>query len=125
MYFKTNKNIFFQSPNLAKIHIKFGTTVFADATFYSCPSIAYQLFITRVYDSIKNVYYTTSFSLRKNKTKEDYELLFRKLHENIAQNLDINEVYSIKEIHTDFEIQIGEACRMVYPEVQIKLCIGT
>ena len=60
--------------------------------------------MTRVYDSIKNVYYTTSFSLMKNKTNEDYELLFRKLHENLAQNLDINEEYSIKELHTDFEI---------------------
>jgi len=59
----------------------------------------------------------------KNKTKEDYELLFCKLHENLLQNLDINEEYSIKELYTDFEKQIGEACRMVYPNVQIKYCI--
>ena len=123
IYFKNNKIIIFQSPNLAKIHIKFGAMVFLDATFYSCPLIAYQLFITRVYDSIKNVYYITSFSLMKNKTKEDYELLFRKLHEIVVQNLDINEEYSIKELNTDFEIQIGKTCRMIYPEVQIKYCI--
>ena len=123
MFFKNDKIIIFQSPNLAKIHIKYGSTVFGDATFYSCPSIAYQLFITRVYDSEKNVYYTTSFSLMKSKTKDIYELLFRKIHQNISQHLDINEEYSIQELHTDFEIQIGEACRMVYPNVEIKYCI--
>ena len=83
MFFKNDKIIIFQSPNLAKIHIKYGSTVFGDATFYSCPSIAYQLFITRVYDSEKNVYYTTSFSLMKSKTKDIYELLFRKIYHNI------------------------------------------
>ena len=31
--------------------------------------------------------------------------------------------YELEEIHTDFEISIGEACRMVYPEVNIKYCI--
>lgn len=36
---------------------------------------------------------------------------------------DFNDEYSIKELHTDFEIQIGKACRMVYPNVQIKYCI--
>ena len=113
----------FQSPNLAKIHIKYGSTVFCDATFYSCPSIAYQLFITRVYDETKNVYYTTSFTLMRGKTKEDYETVFRKLNENLTQNLDIDEEYEIKELHSDFEIQIGEACRMVYPNVEIKYCI--
>ena len=35
MYLKNNNITFFQSPNLAKIHIKFGATVFGDATFYS------------------------------------------------------------------------------------------
>lgn len=55
------------------MHVKFGTTVLCDATFYSCPSIAYQLYITRVYEEIKNVYYNTSFTLMKGKAKEDYE----------------------------------------------------
>ena len=59
----------------------------------------------------------------KSKTKDNHELLFRKIHQNISQHIDINEEYSIKKLHTDFEIQIGEACRMVYPEVEIKYCI--
>ena len=84
MFFKNDKIIKFQSQNLAKILIKYGATIFGDATFYSCPSIAYQLFITRVYDSEKNVYYTTSFSLMKSKSKDNYELLFRKIHQNIS-----------------------------------------
>ena len=59
----------------------------------------------------------------KSKTKDNYELLFRKIHQNISQHLDINEEYSIKELHTDFEIQISKACRMVYLKVEIKYCI--
>ena len=47
--FKNNDLLFFQSTSLAKIQIKFGDILFCDGTFYSCPSIAYQLFITRVY----------------------------------------------------------------------------
>ncbi len=86
LYFKNKKIVIFQSPNLAKIHIKFGTTVFCDATFYSCPSIAYQLFITRVYDMAKNVYYTTSFTLIRGKAREDYEVVFRKLNDNLTKN---------------------------------------
>ena len=58
----------------------------------------------------------------KNKTKEVYELFFRKLHQNHVQNLDINEEYSIYELHTDFEIQIGKVCLKVYPNVEIKYC---
>ena len=61
--FKYDKIIIFQSPNLAKIQIKYGNLGFCDATFYSCPSFAYQLFITRVYDSTRSVYYTTSFTI--------------------------------------------------------------
>lgn len=41
MHFKNNKILIFQSPYLAKIHIKYGTKVIGHATFYSCPSIAY------------------------------------------------------------------------------------
>ena len=37
--------------------------------------------------------------------------------------MDINEDYYIEELHTDFEIQIGEACRIIYPNIQIKYCI--
>ena len=103
--FKNNKVIIFQSPNLVKIQIKYGSQVFWDATFYSCPSFAYQLFITRVYDSIKNVYYTTSFSIMKEKSKKDYELVFRKLNENKKKIFDRNEDYYIDELLADLEIQ--------------------
>ena len=97
--------------------------MFCDATFYSCPSIAYQIFITRVYDETKNVYYTTSFILMAGKTKEDNEAVFSKLNDSLTQNLDLDQEYEIKELHSDFEIQIGEACRMIYPNVEIKYCI--
>ena len=57
------------------------------------------------------------------KTKEDYYLVFRILNEHISNFLEIGEIYDLEEIHTDFEIIIGEACRMIYPEVNIKYCI--
>ena len=59
----------------------------------------------------------------KGKSKKDYEIVFGQLNENIKKFLDINEDYFIEELHTDVEIQIGEACRMIYPNVQIKYCI--
>ena len=59
----------------------------------------------------------------KSKSKNDYELVFRHLNENIKKHLDFDDEYYINELHTDFEIQIGKACRMIYPNVQIKYCI--
>ena len=59
----------------------------------------------------------------KGKAKEDYELVFRKLNDNLTQNLNIDEDYEIKELHTDFEIQIGEAFKMLYLNIKIKYCI--
>lgn len=37
--------------------------------------------------------------------------------------MDINQNYSIREIHTDFEATIGNACKLIYPGVKIKFCI--
>lgn len=108
---------------MTKIHLKYGSKIFCDATFKTCPSFVYQLFITRVYDIVKNSYYTTPFTLMNGKTKEDYYLVFRKLNEHISHFLEIGELYELEEIHMDFEIRIGEACRMVYPEVNIKYFI--
>ena len=101
----------FQSDNLAKLQLKFGDKLFCDSTFKSCPRVGYQLFITRVIDESKNAYYTTSFSIMKNKTKSDYILIFKKLKEHINDFLEIGENYTITEIHIDFETAIGDACR--------------
>ena len=40
--------------------------------------------------------------------------------EDITEFLEIGEIYEISEIHTYFEIAIGEACRVIYPNVNIK-----
>ena len=61
--------IILQSPKLAKIHMKLGSIIFCDDTFFVCPSFAYQLFITRVFSSITNSYYTTSFTIMDGKIK--------------------------------------------------------
>ena len=94
--------IILQSPKLAKIHMKLGSIIFCDATFFVCPSFAYQLFIRRVFSSITNSYY---------------------FNEHIKLYLDINKTYEVKEIHTDFEIVLGKGCKNIYPNVKIKYCI--
>ena len=113
----------FQSPSLAKIQLKLGELVFCDATYFICPAISYQIFITRVYSPITHSYYTTSFSIMNNKKETTYKLIFKKLHENITKYLEIGEGYNIRELHTDFEIAIGKACKLIYPNVNIKHCI--
>ena len=112
-----------QSPGLAKIHLKFGTILFCDATFFVCPSFSYQIFITRVYSSNTSSYYTTSFSIMNKKQEKDYFKIFKILDENIKKYLDIGEIYCVEEIHTDLELAIGQACKKLYPNLKIKFCI--
>ena len=123
MIFKSNKIIIFQSPNQAKIQIKHGELIFCDATFYACPKIAYQLLILRVFDDEKESYYTTAFALMTDKTTDNYECFFRNIDINIRNYLSINSTYSVKEIHSDFELAIGNGCKKIYPNVNIKFCI--
>ena len=134
LYYKTlnNENFFIykdkelmilQSPGLAKIQLKLGNIDFCDGAFFICPSVAYQVFITRVYSSITHSYYTTSFSIMKNKSEKDYTKVFNVLNENIKKYLDIGESYEIEEVHTDFELAIGKGCKNIYTDVSIKFCI--
>ena len=39
---KTETFMFFQSLDLAKLHLKFKDTIFCDFTFYTAPSLCYQ-----------------------------------------------------------------------------------
>ena len=123
LLYKDEEVIIFQSEDQARIHAKHGNLVFCDATFYSAPQMAYQLFITRIYDETYNSFYTTSFSLMKNKSTEDYYKIFKKLDRNINQYLPINENYTIQELHTDFELAIGAAAKKIYKNITLKFCI--
>ena len=44
--YKDSRNFILKSPSLAKIQIELGDIVFCDATFFLCPTFAYQVFIT-------------------------------------------------------------------------------
>lgn len=70
---KTEDYIIFQSPSLAKLHIKYPDNIFCDGTFYIAPSISYQVFITRIYAEEINYFFTTSFTIMKNKEQFNYE----------------------------------------------------
>lgn len=62
--------------------------MFCDGTFFICPSIAYQVFLTRVYSSNTKSYYKTSFSIMNNKREKDYTKVF---NENIKNYLEVGE----------------------------------
>ena len=51
----------------------------------------------------------------KGKTKEEYQLVFNKLNEDINEYASINEQYKVFEIHNDFEVGIEEDCPTIYP----------
>ena len=58
-----------------------------------------------------------------NKTEDLYTIIFQKLHDNINKYLDLDENYEINELHTDFEIAIGNSCKKIFPDCNIKYCI--
>ena len=97
--YKDNHMIILQSPKLAKIHMKLCSIIFCDATFFVCPSFAYQLFIRRVFSSITNSYYSTLFTIMDGKKEIDYIKIFNQINEHLKLYLDINETYEVKEIH--------------------------
>ena len=58
-----------------------------------------------------------------NKTEDLYTIIFQKLHDNINKYLDLDENYEINELHTDFEIAIGNSCKKFFPDCNIKYSI--
>ncbi|KAG4101635.1 hypothetical protein H8356DRAFT_1421663 [Neocallimastix lanati (nom. inval.)] len=64
--FKNNDLIVFQFPFQAELFSK-NKHIFADGTFYIASIFSYQVFITRTYVTELNCFYTTSFSILKNK----------------------------------------------------------
>ena len=121
--YKDSRNLILQSPSLAKIQIEFGTTLFCDSTFFIAPKFAYQVFITRVFSSVTNSYYTTSFSIMSGKTINDYFKIFSEIHKHLQKYNKIGDTYKITELHTDFESSISEGCKKVYPNLKVKNCI--
>ena len=74
MIFKNSNLIVFQSPFQAKLFSNYND-IFADGTYYISPKFCYQVFITRTYVAEINSFYTTSFSILKNKKQTTYEVL--------------------------------------------------
>jgi len=76
--FKNDNLIIFQLPFQAELFSKY-EDIFADGTFYIAPKISYQVFITRTYVEKLSSFYTTSFSILKNKEQINYEILLEEL----------------------------------------------
>ncbi|KAG4089278.1 hypothetical protein H8356DRAFT_1432174 [Neocallimastix lanati (nom. inval.)] len=104
MIFKNNDLIVFQSPFQAELFSK-NKHIFADGTFYIAPIFSYQVFITRTYVTELNCFYTTSFSILKNKNKYN--------------SIEITP----KIFHCDFEKAVSNAAQKVFINANIKYCI--
>ena len=70
--FHESELIIIQTESMAKIMANFIDRFYIDATYYSCPSMFYQLVVIRIYNNNYNSYYTTCFALMTNKTEQNY-----------------------------------------------------
>ncbi|OUM59902.1 hypothetical protein PIROE2DRAFT_14424 [Piromyces sp. E2] len=63
--------------------------IFADGTLYIAPKVSFQVFVTRTYISKFKIFYTTSYSILKNKEQTTYEVLFYEKAKNNTSGLKI------------------------------------
>ncbi|KAG4105748.1 hypothetical protein H8356DRAFT_1418532 [Neocallimastix lanati (nom. inval.)] len=108
MIFKNNDLIVFQSPFQAELFSK-NKHIFAD------------VFITRTYVTELNCFYTTSFSILKNKKQTTYEILFEEIKKNSSKYNSIE--ITPKIFHCDFEKAVSNAAQKVFINANIKYCI--
>ncbi|KAG4095490.1 hypothetical protein H8356DRAFT_1427095 [Neocallimastix lanati (nom. inval.)] len=120
MIFKNNDLIVFQSPFQAELFSE-NKHIFADGTFYIAPIFSYQVFITRTYVTELNCFYTTSFSILKNKKQTTYEILFEEIKKNSSKYNSIE--ITPKIFHCDFEKAVSNAAQKVFINANIKYCI--
>ena len=114
--------ILFQSKYAAKLHLQYPEHIFCDATYYCAPALCYQLLITRIYSKELNSFFTTSYSLMKNKLQKTYENIFNNLKKNI-ENYSNNKQYKPNEFHCDLEISISNAISAIFPHIKIRYCL--
>jgi len=107
MIFKNSNIIIFQSPFQEKLYMQYNIDIFSDGTFKIATKWGYQVFITRTYVMKLNSFYTTSFSILKNKEQRTYEVLFEEIKKNAEKNNNI--IIPPKNFHCDFEKGISNA----------------
>ncbi|KAG4082898.1 hypothetical protein H8356DRAFT_1437394 [Neocallimastix lanati (nom. inval.)] len=117
MIFKNNDLIVFQFQFQAELFSK-NKHIFADGTFYIAPIFSYQIFITRTYVTELNCFYTTSFSILKNKKQTTYEILFEEIKKNSSKYNSIE--ITPKIFHCDFEKAVSNAAQKVFINANIK-----
>jgi len=95
--------------------------MFADGTFYIASIFGYQVFITRIYATEINSFYTTSLSILNYKEQATYELLFEELKKNVSK-CNNNIIITPKILHYNFEKDISNAAIKIFPNTTIKYC---
>ena len=99
MLLKNPNLIIFQSPFQTKLFMKYSEIyIYGDDTFYIAPKFSYLVFITRTSFKCLNDFYTTSFSVLKNKKQALYEMLFKEIKKkliHIAVILYLHKKFSL------------------------------
>ncbi|ORY81110.1 hypothetical protein LY90DRAFT_500205 [Neocallimastix californiae] len=121
MIFKNRNVIIFQSPFQAFLFKKYSDDLFVDGTFYIAPDFSYQIFITRNFVPELNEFYTTSFSILRNKEQETYKTIFEVIKSNC--NITKDNGFAPKNLHCDFERAISNTAIIVFPDITIRYCI--
>ena len=90
-------------------------------TFYIAPIFSYQVFIIKTYVTELNCFYTTSFSILKNKKQTTYEILFEEIKKNSSKYNSIE--ITLKIFYWDFEKAVSNAAQNVFVKANIKYYI--
>jgi len=122
MIYKDYELIIFQSPFQAELFTKYNEDIYTYSYFYTGPTYNLYAFVTKAYITELNDFYTTSFSLLRNKKQETYEKLFEEIKKNVSPyNSGIGN--ALMNFHCVFEKSIFHSVKKVFPNVNIKYYI--
>ncbi len=93
-------------------------TLYSDGTFYSVPKIFLQLYT--IHGFYKGEMMPFIFALLPNKSTNTYLRLFRILQDKAAE---FNCIFSPKIFLIDFELEVKNAIRIIFPQSEIKGCL--
>ncbi|CAF1611018.1 unnamed protein product [Rotaria magnacalcarata] len=91
---------------------------YADGTFYTSPSIFYQIYSIHAFD--EGLSTPCVYALLADKSEETYYDLFSTLIKNI---IEISNMIKLEYITIDFEVAVKNVFYKHYPHIQVKGCL--
>ncbi|CAK9304106.1 unnamed protein product, partial [Gordionus sp. m RMFG-2023] len=116
IYSDNNKLIMFGTASMLRLAER-ADNIYMDGTFYSAPSLYYQLYVIHV--MFQTVMIPIVYALLPNKNKKTYIKVFRVLVEFCAEN---NIWFNPSMAQTDYEIAAISALKDVFTTMSIKGC---